>query len=234
MNLPADSPLWEGHRDGSGNPTGTYYGCGNSDTQCLAGTVYYWQDVAASTPAKPGVDPVTVVRSAVSSLGLHAPTVGVGAYVYPGYQQWGLSWWVGAPMWLWVDSTDALQWGTQSVSASADGVTVTATVTATSVSFDPGDGSEPVTCATPGTVRPWDPEDPLSHHSPTGCEYTYLQTNTLGDVGSRFVVSATVTWTVVWSSTDGQHGTFTTNIASTDNPSIHVGDISVVLTTPGK
>ncbi|MCL2482354.1 MAG: hypothetical protein FWF43_02830, partial [Propionibacteriaceae bacterium] len=87
MDVFADSPLWDGHRDVNGNPKGTYYRCGDSDTQCLAGGVYYWHDAAASTPAKPGVDPVTVVRSAVSSLGLHVPTVGTGAYVYPGYKQ---------------------------------------------------------------------------------------------------------------------------------------------------
>ncbi|MCL2483429.1 MAG: hypothetical protein FWF43_08485 [Propionibacteriaceae bacterium] len=192
----------------------------------------YWSETGPVTPARPGTDPVAVVRSSVASLGLHPPTVGVGAYVYPGYEDWGLSWWVGAPLWLWVDATDPLQWGTHTVTATQDGLTVTATVTASRVKFDPGDDAEPVTCATPGTPRPWNPNDPLSHHSPTGCEYTYLTTNQLGDKTSRFSVSATVTWTVNWTTTDGQAGTFTTDMSSAATPAIHIGELRVVLTTP--
>jgi len=191
-----------------------------------------WAATNPSTPAKPGVDPVTLVRTAISSLDLHPPTVGVSAYTYPGYEDWGLSWWVGAPMWLWVDATDTLQWGTHTITANQDSLTVTATITATQVNFDPGDATGPVTCKTPGTPRPWDPNDPLSHHSPTGCEHTYLTTNTLGDTTSRYTVSATVTWTVTWTTNDGQSGNFTTTTTSTTNPAIHVGELRVVLTTP--
>ncbi|MCL2736434.1 MAG: hypothetical protein FWD75_07370, partial [Propionibacteriaceae bacterium] len=184
-----------------------------------------------STPVRPGVDALGLVRSAVSSLGLHAPSVGVGAFVYPGYQQWGLSWWVGAPMWLWVDAGDDLQWGAHVVSASEGGVSVSARVSAVSVGFDPGDGSAPVVCSSAGSVRVWDPQDALSRHSPSGCEYTYVVTNVLGDVGSRFEVSASVVWSVVWSSSDGQQGSFTVPMASAGSASIHVGELRVVRTT---
>ena len=181
------------------------------------------------TPAVPGTDPQTLVRTAVASLGLHPPEVGVGAYVYPKYEDWGLSWWVGAPLWLWTNTDDDLQWGTHTLTATDGGLSVTATVTSTTISFNPGNGDSPVTCGTPGTPRPWNPNDLLSHHSPSGCEYTYLHTNTLGDKNSRFTVTATVTWTVAWSSSDGQHGTFTTTTTSTDNPAIHIGELRTVL-----
>ncbi|MDR2973937.1 MAG: hypothetical protein LBV00_04375, partial [Propionibacteriaceae bacterium] len=217
IDLREDSPLWDAHRDADGVATGVPYQCETGTPLDQYGIVY-WEDFLVETPTKPGVDPVTVVESAVASLGLHAPTVGVGAFVYPGYEDWGLTWWVGAPMWLWVDEDDPLQWGSHTISASAQGLTITATATATSVTFDAGDGQAPVTCGTAGTVRPWAPDDLLSHHSPTKCEHTYMAINTLGDKTSRFTVSATVTWEVVWTTTDGQSGALTTQMASVENP----------------
>jgi len=53
-------------------------------------------------------------------------------------------------------------------------------------------------------------------------------TNKLGDVNSRYTVTASVTWNVTWSTTDGQYGTFTMDMTSTDNPTIHVGELYVV------
>ena len=187
-----------------------------------------WTTPVWETPSTPGTSAETIVRSAVTTLGLHAPTVGVGAFVYPGYQDWGLSWWVGAPMWLWVDTSDDLQWGSHTISASLDGVSITATVSASSVTFRMGDDSDPVTCQGPGTPRYWDPNDLLSHHSPSGCEYTYVTTNTLGDKRSRFEVSSSVTWSVSWSASTGEQGSFTTIVESTSPASIHVGQIKVV------
>jgi len=222
------------HLDATGKPTGTFYQCllPNSPSGANPQYAILWADDTPVTPEVPGTDPETLVREAVVSLGLHAPEVGVGAYVYPGYEDWGLSWWVGAPMWMWTNDTDDLQWGTHELNDSDGNLSVDATVTSTSISFDPGNGDSPVVCDSAGTPRPWDPNDLLSHHSPSGCEYTYLHTNTLGDKDSRFTVSATVTWTVTWSSSDGQYGTFTTTADSTDNPAIHVGELRTVLVAP--
>jgi len=230
-NYSADNPLWDSHRDSAGNPIGTLYECLNNLND-LSNNLIRWADDSPVTPPVPGTDPETLVRTAVAQLGLHPPEVGVGAYVYPNYTDWGLSWWVGAPMWLWTDSDDDLQWGTHTISASDGGLSVTATVTSTSVAFDPGDGGSPVTCSSAGTSRPWNPDDLLSNHSPSGCEYTYMTINTPGDKDSRYTVSAEVTWTVTWSSSDGQYGTFTTTMDSTDNPAIHVGQLRTVLVTP--
>jgi hypothetical protein len=134
-------------------------------------------------------------------------------------------------MWLWVDATDPLQWGTHTVTATADGFTVTATVTADQATFEPGDGTSPVVCRSAGTPRPWDPYDPLDHHSPTGCEHTYLHTNVLGDITSRYTVTAAVTWKITWTTTDGQAGTLTTQVASTTEAAIHVGELHAVITS---
>jgi len=230
-NYSPDNSLWDDHRDVSGKPIGTLYQC-LVNLNDLSNVFIRWADDTPVTPPIPGTDPETLVREAVVSLGLHAPDVGVGAYVYPGYEDWGLSWWVGAPMWMWTSNTDDLQWGNHTLTDSDGNLTVTATVSSTSISFDPGNGDSPVVCDSAGTPRPWDPDDLLSHHSPSGCEYTYMHTNTLGDKDSRFVVTATVTWTITWSSSDGQYGTFTTTTTSTDNPAIHVGELRTVLVAP--
>ena len=231
-DVPPDSAEWGEHRDAQGNPVGGLYQCHYLAYRAAGyGDHVVWMD----TPdAVPGVDAEAVVRTAVDSLGLKSPMVGASAYVYPGYEDWGLSWWVGAPMWLWVDSTDDLQWGTHNLSASEGGVTITASVTSTKTVFDPGDGSTPVVCRVPGTPRPWNKNDLLKNHSPSGCEHTYLETNTMGDKNSRFTVSATVTWSVAWSASDGRSGTFTVDRPSTSNPAIHIGEIYTVLVPPPK
>jgi len=219
-------PWADDHQD-SRTTGGSYLDCGGVPRDPLR--VYYWDE---NPTVQASADAEAVVKTAVATLGLHLPTVGVGAYVYPGYEQWGLSWWVGAPMWLWVDATDDRQWGTHTISATEGGTGVTATVTSTMIRFDPGDGSPPVICRIPGTPRAWNPTDLMRNHSPSKCEYTYMETNTLGDINSRFTVSATVTWTVAWTSTDGRAGSFTTDVASDSNPSIHIGEIRTVLVPP--
>jgi hypothetical protein len=220
---PADVALTREGDKGT-KQVGYYYRCGVPPN----GTIefFVWQDEPIYTP--PDIDMDAWVRRTVATLHLHPPQVGLSAYVYPGYDQWGLSWWIGAPMWLWVDQSDDLQWGTHTVSATQDDLTVTATVTAVRATYDPGDGSQPVVCGTAGSPRPWNKHDLLKNHSPSGCEYTYLQTNTMGDRDSRFLVTSTVTWTVVWTATNGQAGTYTMDLPSPEPASIHVGEIYVV------
>ena len=221
------------HIDAAGNYYGTMYRCANPGREgVVVLDAARWEPAPA--PLRATVDAETVVKEKVATLELRQPTVGVGAYTYPGHEDWGPSWWVGAPMWLWVDQSDPRQWGTHTLSASLDGVTMTATVDANRVSFDPGDGSEPVVCANPGTYRPWDKNDLLRNHSPSGCEHTYMKTNTLGDRDSRYLVTAAVTWRVTWSATNGQSGAFTTEVASAEPASIHVGEIYTVNGPPPK
>jgi len=131
-------------------------------------------------------------------------------------------------MWLWIDSTDPLEYGTHTITASESGVSITATVTPSYVTYDPGDGSQPVICNNSGTVRPWNRNDLITNHSPSRCEHTYMTINTKGDPDSRFTVTTTVTWKVTWSATNGQNGTFTTNMTSTNTTTIHIGELRVV------
>jgi len=215
-----DDPYYDEYLALIHNEGAALYRCFNPDT---GWNDYFWEGSAA-----PAVDPETVVRTSLTSLGLHPPTVGVGAFTYPGDAAWGLSWWVGAPMWLWVDSTDHLQWGAHTLSASEGGLTVSAAVQPSSVAYDMGDGSRPITCHGPGTPRPWDPDDLLSNHSPSGCEYTYTTINRTGDPPSRYTITATVTWQVDWSASDGQTGSFATQMTSASPTSVHIGELHVV------
>ena len=107
----------------------------------------------------------------------------------------------------------------------AGGLTVTATAKSTKVSWDVGDGTAPIVCKNPGTPRPWNPRELMNKHSPLGCEHAYMQTNELGNVNSRYQVSATVIWEVTWSSTDGQYGSFTMEMTSEDDPAVHVVEL---------
>jgi hypothetical protein len=137
-------------------------------------------------------------------------------------------------MWLWVDATDPLQWGSHTLSATAGALTATATITATQSRYDVGDGTPVIVCRNPGTPRPWDPKAPLKEESPSGCQHRYMRTNELGNIDSRYTVSAEVVWEVIWSATDGEHGYFTMIVSSddnphVDNPTIHVGELRAVL-----
>ena len=217
----------DSHVDWRGEPTGSYFSCIFVGPLVGMNTFVVWEPGPAPlTPTSELIE--ETVRTAVASLGLHPPIVGVGAYVYPDAVDWGLSWWVGAPMWLWVPTWDNLQWGEHTLEASLDGNSITAKVRADKVTYDVGDGSAPVVCQNPGTWRPFSDNELMRTHSPAGCEHTYMKTNTLGDKNSRYTVSATVTWKVTWSATTGQYGDFTVDVASVDNPAIHIGEIRIV------
>jgi hypothetical protein len=220
---------WKPNSDSEDDPEGTFYKChavGQTHTSDLPFRATPLNGVSTWAESE------TMVRNAVASLQLHAPSVGVGAYVYPQWREWGVSWWVGAPMWLWVDAKDPLQWGTHTLTATEGGTAISATVTATKAQYDPGDGSSPVTCKGPGTPRPWNPRELMDKHSPSGCEHTYMHTNTLGDVNSRYTVTATVIWDVNWWDTNGQFGSFTVPATSTQSVGVHVGELRVVQMPP--
>ena len=212
------------HKDENGNYIGTLYLCSPFNwSPTFDYYLPYWVDDAESTPQ---VDAEAIAQQIVATLELHPPTIGVGAYVYRQAPQYGLSWWIGAPMWLWIDHFDTLQWGTHTLTASQSGVTVTATIKSLKVTYDTGDGST-VVCGNPGARRPFDKDKPAKEHSP-GCDYTYLTRNAHDDPTSRYTVSAKVTWQTTWTATNNQSGKFTFDVASTNSPTVHIGELYTV------
>ena len=226
--IAASETLPSFHMDSRGDPIGSFFRCFRF---AMAWPLIVWENAPA--PATPTSERIEAqLRTAVDGLTLHLPSFGIGAFVYPGYEEWGLSWWVGAPMWLWVNARDDRVWGEHALEVSLDGAGVTAKVRADKAVYDPGDGSPEVVCGNAGWSRPFSREELMRNHSPSMCEHVYMHTNTLGDVNSRYTVSATVTWKVTWSATTGQSGSFTVDVVSAETKSVHVGEIYIVNRVP--
>ena len=223
VSVPSDDdPLWDKHRDSSGKPTGHFLFClprGGDGHE----TAWWRPGYPYTFNIRAGIDPVEVIRSAIATLTLHPPTVGVGAYVLKDLPEMGRATYIGAPLWLWVNRYDSLQWGTHTLSASVDQFTVSATVKSAKVTYDTGDGST-VTCLGAGDARTSE-LDRLRNESPSGCQHRYMVRSEMDNPNDRFTISATVTWRVQWSTTDGQYGSFTFEIDSIDNPSIYVAEL---------
>lgn len=102
---------------------------------------------------------------------------------------------VHLPTWLAVSESS---WGSVSASVTAGAVTVTATAAPSRVEWDLGDGSV-VVCEGPGTI--WRPGMDPEAESPD-CGHIYTRS------ASEVEVTATVYWTVNWTSTIGTGGSF--------------------------
>jgi hypothetical protein len=104
--------------------------------------------------------------------------------------------WVNLWTFYW---TDSATWQPLIATAEAGGVSATVTATPTSLSFDPGDGSDPATCASSG--RPWAESD--GNGAPTGgaCGYRYTHAS-----AGPITATETITWDISWSGSDGTGG----------------------------
>jgi hypothetical protein len=134
---------------------------------------------------------------------------------------------VGLPTWLWVDSST---WQPVSEQATAGGLTVTATVTPESITWDMGEGhgKDPVTCDGPGTPYDRGVADELQQ---TDCSYTYqYASDDQGD--GRYHATATMIWTVGWSTSDGDQGGLA-DITRTTTFDLTVGERQAVVTYGG-
>lgn len=105
---------------------------------------------------------------------------------------------VGFATWLWIDDP----WRPLEASATLGGVTATVRATPSKIEWDPGDGSGGFTCNGPGLA--WDP-----HHAgrTSDCSHTYVDRSTVDDPTGTFALTATVTYAVDWTATNGQQGT---------------------------
>ena len=102
------------------------------------------------------------------------------------------------------------------------GLSVTATATAESIAWDMGDGHT-VTCKTPGT--PYAASDGLAP-SPD-CGYTYTQPS--GHMpGGTYTITATTTWKVTWTSSDGESGALPPLTTPPSTVAVKVGELQAV------
>ena len=96
---------------------------------------------------------------------------------------------VGIDTWMWVEAS---QWEPLTATATIPGLSVTAVATPVEMAWDMGDGTV-VTCDGPGTA--YDPTLPESLQS-TGCSHLYQSSG-------AYDATATITWSVAWTSSDG-------------------------------
>ena len=97
---------------------------------------------------------------------------------------------IGVEVWLWVPES---QWATLSKTVTAGATSVTATAVPNMVTWDLGDGSQPVQCGDAG--RPW--EASYTDAAQTDCGYTY-RTLSAGQPGGVFHIRATISYFVTW------------------------------------
>jgi hypothetical protein len=107
----------------------------------------------------------------------------------------------GLPEWVWVP---AGQWQPLARTVRAGRVWATVTAVPFRLTFSPGGGAAPVSCAGPGT--PYDPGLPASAQHP-GCSYTYTQSSA-GQPGHAYRASITLTWAATWAGAGGAGGAF--------------------------
>jgi hypothetical protein len=136
-------------------------------------------------PGVAPIDPEELARRARDQLQLLHPV----PHTSPAM---GLHQIVGIDTWMWLEPGS---WEPLTATASIPGLSISAAATPEEVTWDMGDGTV-VRCEGPGT--PYDESLPEALQS-TDCSHLYL------DRG-RFTASATVSWSVRWSSSDGDGG----------------------------
>ena len=127
---------------------------------------------------------------------------------------------VGNPVWMWTAVT-AQTWGPQTATATGGAITVTLTAQATRIVWDMGNGHS-VSCDNPGT--PYTPNYGRADSPDCGYRYTTASTSP-GSPHSRYHVTATTYWTVIWNG-GGQTGVL--NPTSVSQSSVEIQELQVV------
>jgi len=112
---------------------------------------------------------------------------------------------VGLDTWLWLTT-----WQPASATATIATTSSTVTVIPASVTYSFGDGSPDLTCRGAGV--------PYVAGATTDCGHRWTRRSTATNVSGTFDVTATVTWQVTWSATNGEAGDLGTLTSSTTSP----------------
>ncbi len=132
---------------------------------------------------------------------------------------------VGLPEWYWIP---AGAWHAATVTVRAGPVWATVTARPLRLTFGPGAGLPPVSCAGPGTA--YDPSQPARGQH-TGCSYTYEQPSS-GQPGDAFQVSVTVTWRISWTGSDGQGGVLAAALPVPVSFALRIAQGEALVTSP--
>lgn len=108
---------------------------------------------------------------------------------------------------MWFETSPG-SWSERSKKVCAGALCATAVAKPTTLTFDPGNGDSSVSCPGPGSTfhRPvggsWVPGQ-----QPQGCDYQYTKSS-YGLPNGEVTSTYTIGWTVTWTATNGQGGTF--------------------------
>ncbi len=205
-----------------GGPTpGSWYSvsCYFSDGDSVTQTEWIPDQAPAAAPS---VTPYEVALQAEASIHLPTPTTATD----PSSEAI-----VNLPTWLWVGAAD---WHPYSVGASVGSVSAVAVATPLSVTWSMGDGHS-VICTGPGT--PFDPGRSALGQS-TNCSYDY-PVSSAGEPSSdgdpndgSFAVTATVTWSVTWSSVGAAGGGSLPTLFTSAGFRLRVGQVESIDAIP--
>ncbi len=168
-----------------------------------------------------GAPAVTPQQLLVTALGeLRIPYLGPATAPPRGHD--GL---VGLPEWFWIS---AGSWHARNVTVTAGPVWASVTAAPVGLTFAPGTGISPVSCAGPGTA--YDPREPAAAQH-TDCSYTYLQPST-GQPDDAYQASVTVTWRVSWSGSGGVGGVLDAALSVPVDFTVPVAQGEALVTSP--
>jgi hypothetical protein len=145
-------------------------------------------------PNIPGGVPVVtgqqVAQQALATVDLPDPTIATSPPV-------GTAQLVGFPTWLWLTGP----WAQRDATATLAGTSATVSATPFAATWTFGDQSAALTCPGPGTA--WDPSHPDTSST---CTHTWTTRSTAADPDGTFPLTATVSYHVAWTATDGESG----------------------------
>ena len=172
----------------------------DQDPASVVGALAPFHVVSCNTPrAVPAPpDPAQIAREVARRTPLPLP--GVRTSPAPENDQL-----VNLPTWLWVDN-----WNPQTASATEAGLTVMVTARPKSVTWEMGDGSS-VVC---GPGRAWNPRLREEDQS-SDCTHTYTKSSAR-EPGLRYRATATMSWDVGWTATNGDSGALGTASRTTE------------------
>jgi hypothetical protein len=176
-----------------------------------------WITHGGSAPT-PGVDPYALAVRAERTMVLPQPVISTDPAATTV---------VNLATWLWVQPS---LWHTRSETVSADGVTATAVATPVAVEWSTGDGGS-IRCPGPGAV--YEPSLPPAAQSTT-CSHRYLRSS-IGEPSpdgrpddAAFPLTATVEWSVSWSSVGAPGGGSLPPLTTSSTTSIRVEQIESI------
>ena len=170
------------------------------------------------------IDPATLAQQAAASFQLPHPSGHRSPSESQLYQGYPLTW-VNLWTFFW---TDPATWKTLSATATAGAVWATVKATPVSLTFDPGDGSDQVSCDGPG--RPWEDSDGNNAPDQGACGFQYRKVSGPG-YDHPFTSTQTITWQLTWTGSGNTSGTLTERTTATSGQ-LKVLQIQAVNCTP--